>query len=78
MAKNSPPRKSVRPPWSMASILQKEESEWVRTNDLRRRLHYNWFDREILKAGEHPIRYGVSLAVLFICVVALGDTLPKG
>ena len=61
----------------MASILQKEESEWVRTNDLRRRLHYNWFDREILKAGEHPIRRGVSLAVLFICVVALGDTLLR-
>lgn len=61
----------------MASILRKEESEWVRTNDLRRRLIHNWFDREILKAGEHPIRYGVSLAVLSICTIVLGGALPK-
>ncbi len=78
MHKKSEQTKSAYPPWSIASIIRKEESKWVRDNSLRRRLNYNWFDREILKAGEHPIRYGVSLAILFACVVVLGDTLPKG
>jgi hypothetical protein len=62
----------------MAALLRKEEREWFKSNDLRRRLHHNWFDREILKGGEHPIRYGFCIAVLLACVVVLGTALPEG
>jgi hypothetical protein len=78
MAKKPQLPKSGRPPWSMVSILRKEECEWFRTNDVRRRFNHNWFDREVLKAGEHPIKYGISLTALFICVVVLVNAIPIG
>ncbi|MBI5015923.1 MAG: hypothetical protein HZB55_10585 [Deltaproteobacteria bacterium] len=67
----------AKPPWSIASLLRKEEADWARRNDLRRRLRHHWFDREILKGGEHPIRYAFSLAILLVSAIVLGHALPK-
>src|SRR3989442_1371168 len=77
MAKKSQQSNNVRPPWSMATLLRKEECDWFRSNDLRRRLRHHWFDREVLKGGEHPIRYALSLVFLLVCVFVLGHVLPE-
>src|SRR5713101_8183391 len=77
MANKSQQPNNVRPPWSMATLLRKEESDWFRSNDLRRRSRHDWFDRELLKGGEHPIRYALSLAILFVLAVVLVHVLPE-
>jgi hypothetical protein len=59
-------------------LLRKEERDWFRSNDLRCRLRHHWFDREVLKGGEHPIRYAFALTVLLVLVIVLGYVLPGG
>lgn len=66
----------TQPPWSIASLLRQEERDWLKGNDLRRRLRYGWFGREILKGTEHPLRYALSLAILLVLVVANGYLIP--
>lgn len=61
----------------MASRLRKEEREWFRNNELRRRLRHHWFSREIQKSGEHPIRYACALTTLLMLSIVLGYVLPK-
>jgi hypothetical protein len=61
----------MKAPWSIASLLRKEERDWFRSNDLRRRLRYGWFAREILKGGEHPVRYAFTLSALFVLIILL-------
>jgi len=63
-------------PWSIASLLRKEDRDWLSSNDLRRRSRHHWFEREVLKAGEHPIRYAVALTSLFALTIVLGYVLP--
>jgi len=46
------------------------------SNDLRRRLRHHWFEREILKSGEHPILYAFTLTALLVLVIVLGFTHP--
>jgi hypothetical protein len=62
----------------MASLLRQEEREWIGSNDLRRRLRYSWFSRELLSGGEHPIRYAFSLLALTMLSVVFVNVIPKG
>ena len=66
MAKKSQQSTHVRRPWSIASLLRKEQRDWFRSNDLRRRLRHHWFDREVLK--EASIRFGMLSAHGFACI----------
>ena len=77
MAKKSQHSTHVRRPWSIASLLRKEERDWFKSNDLRRRLRFHWFAREVLKGGEHPIRYAFGLSALFVLAVCLGGFIPE-
>ena len=78
MTESSQQSSHVRRPWSIASLLRKEERDWFRSNDLRHRLRHHWFDREVLKGGEHPIRYAFALTVLLVLATVLGHVLPEG
>ncbi len=77
MAKKSQQSTHVKRPWSIASLLRKEERDWFRSNDLRRRLRHHWFDREVLKGGEHPIRYAFALSALLVLVIVLRYVIPE-
>lgn len=77
MVKKSQQANNVKRPWSMVSLLRKEERDWLKSNVLRRRLRHYWFYREILKGGEHPIRYGLSLVTFFSLVIVLWHLLPN-
>ena len=46
------------------------------SNDLRRRMRYGWFGREILKGTEQPLRYAISLVSLLVLIVANGYLIP--
>ena len=67
----------MKPPWSIASLLRREEREWAKSNDLRRRLRYGWFAREIVKGGEHPFRYASTLLSLLVLLIILTWLLPE-
>lgn len=77
MTKQSEKTRQPKRPWSIASLLRQEEREWFMSNDLRRRLRYGWFGREILKGTEQPFRYAASLVTLLILVVANGYLIPE-
>lgn len=39
-------------------------------------MRYGWFSREILKGTEHPLRYALSLVILFVLIIAFGYLIP--
>lgn len=66
----------LRTPWSLKTIVRRDETEWRLFNRYRKQFALSRLDRELLFAGEHPIRFSLSLLGLLLTVLVLGYVLP--
>lgn len=67
----------LKTPWSVRRIVRKEESDWRSYNEIRRRYRLSWFRRDLLFAGENPVRFCASLLLLLLATLALGKVIPS-
>lgn len=63
-------------PWSLMSIVRKDMREWQSFNSYRQKLALSAVERQLLFAGEHPIRFAVSLVLLFLGCVWFANVIP--
>lgn len=66
----------LKTPWSVRRIVRKEEADWRSYNEVRKRYRLSWFRRDLLFAGENPLRFCASLLLLLLVTLALGNVLP--
>lgn len=71
-------RDMFRTPWSVRSVARRDEAAWFAQNVLRRRLALSTMERDLLFAGEHPLRFAFSLLALQIALLVLVAVLPQG
>lgn len=64
-------------PWSIRGVVSRDEDEWMRKNDTRRRLKLSWINKELLLAGEHPFRFSFSLLALQVLLLWLAALVPQ-
>jgi hypothetical protein len=53
-------------PWSIQRVAHRDEVEWRRFNQRRKALALSRVERDLLFAGEHPIRFSLSLLGLLL------------
>ncbi|WP_347910770.1 hypothetical protein [Pseudomonas grandcourensis] len=58
-------------PWSVQRVVLREEASWSRLNRHRKAFALSRFQRELLFAGEHPVRFSVTLLLLVVLIWAL-------
>ena len=63
-------------PWSVQRVVRRDEAEWQVFNRHRKALALSRFQRELLFAGEHPVRFSASLLALVVSVWVLAQVLP--
>lgn len=66
-----------RTPWSVQAVVAKAEKEWGNRNARRRSLALGRLEREVLFAGEHPVRFCASVLLLLLVCAGLGLVLPE-
>lgn len=64
-------------PWSLRSEVERAERDWRRSNRHRKRLALTYIERELLLAGEHPLRFVFSLLRLQLVVLLLLGVVPS-
>lgn len=69
-------RDLVKTPWSVRTVARRDEAAWFSQNVHRRRLSLSRVERELLFAGEHPLRFAFSLLALQVAVLVLVSRLP--
>ncbi|MEH6435381.1 hypothetical protein [Massilia sp. DD77] len=67
----------LRMPWSIRSVVARDERNWRKANLDRRRLAFSRLERELLFAGEHPFRFVISLLALQFLLLCLAGVLPS-
>lgn len=65
-----------RTPWSIQRVVRRDEADWLKFNKYRQRLALPTLDKELLFAGEHPVRFVLSLVLLYLLALLLGRLLP--
>ena len=70
-------RHLLRTPWSVRTVARRDEAEWFAQNIHRRRLALSKLERDLLFAGEHPLRFASSLLVLQIALLVLVAVLSQ-
>lgn len=70
-------RELYRTPWTLRSATKRDESAWFAQNVHRRRFRLSRVERELLFAGEHPLRFAFSLLALQIALLVLAAMLPE-
>lgn len=70
-------RALFRTPWSVRTVTRRDEAAWFAQNILRRRLALSKLERDLLFAGERPLRLAFSLLVLQIALLVLAAVLPQ-
>lgn len=68
----------LRTPWSVRTVALRDEAAWFAQNNCRRRLALSKLERDLLFAGEHPLRLAFSLLALQIALLVLAAVLPQG
>src|SRR3989344_5000040 len=63
-------------PWSLKTVIKRDEAEWFGQNATRRRLSLSRLERELLFAGEHPLRFAISLLTLQVALLVFVSLLP--
>ena len=71
-------RELIRTPWSVRTVALRDEAVWFAQNNCRRRLALSKLERDLLFAGEHPLRLAFSLLGLQVALLALASVLPQG
>lgn len=69
-------RDLVKTPWSVRAVARRDEAAWISQNVHRRRLSLSRVERELLFAGEHPLRFAFSLQALQVALLVLVAKLP--
>ncbi|MFN8794151.1 MAG: hypothetical protein ACK50K_07575 [Betaproteobacteria bacterium] len=69
-------RDLVKTPWSVRAVARRDEAAWFALNVHRRRLSLSRLERELLFAGEHPLRFAFSLLALQVALLLLVSKLP--
>lgn len=64
-------------PWSVQRVVRRDEAEWSAFNRHRRALALSRIERELLFAGEHPVRFSASLLALVVSAWTLAQVLPR-
>lgn len=64
-------------PWSVRTVARRDEAAWFAQNVHRRRLALSKLERDLLFAGEHPLRLAFSLLALQIALLVLVAVLPQ-
>lgn len=64
-------------PWSARTVARRDEVAWFVQNIYRRRLALSKLERDLLFAGEHPLRLAFSLLALQIALLVLVAMLPQ-
>ncbi|MDC7704694.1 hypothetical protein [Vogesella indigofera] len=64
-------------PWSIRSVVDHDEVAWFAQNVHRRRFVLSKLQRDLLFAGEHPLRFAFSLLALQISLLVLVAVLPS-
>ncbi|MBD5802424.1 hypothetical protein AZOA_18520 [Azoarcus sp. Aa7] len=70
-------RALFRTPWSVRTVARRDEAAWFAQNIQRRRLALSKLERDLLFAGEHPLRLAFSLLALQITLLVLATVLPQ-
>ena len=70
-------RDLFRTPWSVRTVARRDEAAWFAQNIHRRRLALSKLERDLLFAGEHPLRLACSLLGLEIALLVLVALLPQ-
>ena len=70
-------RALFRTPWSVRTVARRDEAAWFAQNIQRRRLALSKLERDLLFAGEHPLRLAFSLLALQIALLVLAAVLPQ-
>lgn len=63
-------------PWSLKTVTKQDEEEWFAQNVVRRRLSLSRLERELLFAGEHPVRLAIALLMLQVALLVFISLLP--
>lgn len=71
-------RDLYRTPWTVRAVARKDEASWFKQNIRRRRLALSRAERDLLFAGEHPLRFAFSLLALQIALLMFVTLLPQG
>ncbi len=69
-------RDLLKTPWSVRAAARRDEAAWFAENVHRRRLSLSRVERELLFAGEHPLRFAFSLFALQVLLLVLVSKLP--
>ncbi|WP_458368387.1 hypothetical protein [Pseudomonas mandelii] len=64
-------------PWSIERVVRQDEKKWKNFNHHRSQLSPSYLGKQLQFAGEHPVRFSVSLFVLIGCVWILAQILPS-
>lgn len=67
----------IRTPWSVRAVARRDQAAWFAQNNCRRRLALSRLERDLLFAGEHPLRLAFSLLALQIALLTLAAVLPQ-
>lgn len=70
-------RDLFRTPWSVRAVVRRDEATWFAQNIHRHRLALSKLERDLLFAGEHPLRLAFSLLALQIALLVLVAVLPQ-
>lgn len=67
----------INTPWSIRRTVRKDIAEWAAFNSHRKQYALSRLERELLFAGEHPIRFCMSLFGLMFTSWTLGKLIPQ-
>lgn len=70
-------RDLYRTPWSLRTATKRDESDWFAQNAHRQRYQLSRIERELLFAGEHPLRFAFSLLALLVALFVFVSKLPS-
>lgn len=68
----------LKTPWSVRTVALRDEAAWFAQNSCRRRLALSKLERDLLFAGEHPLRFAFSLLTLQVALLVFAALLPQG
>jgi len=69
-------RDLLRTPWSVLAVARREEAAWFEQNVHRQKLSLSRVERDLLFAGEHPLRFSLALLALHVAVLVFVSALP--
>lgn len=64
-------------PWSIQRVVRRDEAKWLAFNRYRKKFAFSRLEHELLYAGEHPVRFSLSLMAFVLAIQMLFHELPS-